>query len=193
MCTVFSNFFTLLLFRGRESHLTLFLAQLSPFQSLNEALYVYYLTSPFVLIFSSIHLQCSRNTFVQGSRISLLSIFSQFGKIQKAKHAFVKTLTVCKSSTTLFWKEKIRSICCQKNEKNHGFRKQEAKLKPMILSRFSLKFTNLLGKTILNKNDQLWCLLKNARARRRSIRRSKNDIFSYQIHLAFLLRPFDAR
>ena len=50
------------------------------------------LTAPFVLIFSSIHLQCSRNTFVQGSRISFIGIFSQFGKIQKTEHAFVKKI-----------------------------------------------------------------------------------------------------
>ena len=58
----------------------------------------------FFFIFSSIHLQCSRNTFVQGSRIPLLGIFSQLGKIQKTKHAFVKFLT------TFLKKVEIRKV-----------------------------------------------------------------------------------
>ena len=44
------------------------------------------------LICSSIHIQCFRNTFVQGSGISFIGIFSQFGKIQKTEHAFVKKI-----------------------------------------------------------------------------------------------------
>ena len=54
--------------------------------------------------FSSIHLQCTRNTFGQGPRIPLLGIFSQLGKIQKTKHAFVKFLT------TFLKKVEIRKV-----------------------------------------------------------------------------------
>ena len=70
----------------------------------------------FFLFFSSIHLQCTRNTFGQGPRIPLLGIFSQLGKIQKTKHAFVKFLT------TFLKKVEIRKVIYfrikeQKNER----------------------------------------------------------------------------
>lgn len=80
-------------------------AELSPFPFMYVCL-KNYLTTPFVLIFSSIHLQRCGNTFVQGSRISLLSIFSQFGKIQKTEHAFVNKnkLWLCRNYPTILKK-----------------------------------------------------------------------------------------
>ena len=75
----------------------------------NEIYQIYF------LFFSSIHLQCTRNTFGQGPRIPLLGIFSQLGKIQKTKHAFVKFLT------TFLKKVEIRKVIY--------FRKKNKKIK----------------------------------------------------------------